>query len=89
MSVGSFVATLIKERDALRARCAELYEANNQCNAAHTQTLKERDALRAEVERLQKSAARYERLRRLNPRQFANLCERNLNSCPRIPPARP
>ena len=38
----------------------------------------ERDALRAEVEALRQQAARYERLRRLNPRQFAELHQRNL-----------
>lgn len=34
--------------------------------------------LRADVERLRQQAARYERLRRLNPRQFAELHQRNL-----------
>lgn len=69
---------LLTERDALRSRCSELYEANNQRSAAHSQTIKERDALRAEIEALRRDAARYERLRRLNPRQFADLFERNL-----------
>ena len=40
------------ERDQLRVRCAELYEASNQRNAAHVATIQERDALRAEVEAL-------------------------------------
>lgn len=38
----------------------------------------ERDALRAEVERLRQQTARYERLRRLSPHQFAELHQRNL-----------
>lgn len=38
----------------------------------------ERDALRAEVEQLRQQAARYERLRRLDPRQFAELHQRCL-----------
>lgn len=38
----------------------------------------ERDALRAEVEQLRQQAARYERLRRLDPRQFAELHKRCL-----------
>lgn len=40
--------------------------------------VRERDALRAEVEQLHQQAARYERLRRLDPRQLAELHQRNL-----------
>ena len=69
---------LLLERDQLRVRCAELYESSNQRNAAHVATIKERDALRADVNALRQQAARYERLRRLNPRQFAELHQRNL-----------
>lgn len=38
--------------EKLRVRCAELYEANNQRNAAHLVTIQERDALRIEIKML-------------------------------------
>lgn len=61
--------------DALARRCAEL----EQCMSEPLNKLvRERDTLRAEVEQLRQQAARYERLRRLDPRQFAELHQRCL-----------
>ena len=63
------------EREALTQRCAEL----EQCMSEPLNKLvRERDRLRDEVDALRKQAARYERLRRLDPRQFAELHQRCL-----------
>lgn len=73
------------ERDDLARRCRELeaqrdaaIRAAGNTASANRKLLLERDTLRAEVEQLRQQAARYERLRRLDPRQFAELHQRNL-----------
>ena len=64
-----------EERDALAQRCRELERFMSEPLKKLDQ---ERDTLRAEAEGLRQQASRYERLRRLNPRQFAELHQRNL-----------
>lgn len=76
---------LASDYEMLAQRCRELQIKNTNLQTRLAgMTLdrncrkEERDALRAEVEQLRQQAARYERLRRLNPHQFAKLYQRNL-----------
>lgn len=62
------------EPAAMSAVTAEAKRLQAECLAL----LSERDQLRAAVEHLRQQAARYERLRRLDPRQFAELHQRCL-----------
>lgn len=79
-------ASMTEERDALAQRCRDLEAciAGDHTNlvallrVGQAKAERERDTLRAEVEQLRQQAARYERLRRLDPRQFAELHQRNL-----------
>ena len=66
-------AVLATEADLDQAvRTAEYWKAEHLAGNAVI------DKLRAEVEQLRQQASRYERLRRLDPRQFAELHQRNL-----------
>lgn len=78
-------AGVVRERDALRAEVERLtlhvvkaqQHALDMENKAFELAAREVEFF-VEVEQLRQDAARYERLRRLNPRQFAEIHQRNL-----------
>ena len=55
-------------------------EAKAKWFGLHAEQDSERLRLRAEVERLRQPAARYEHLRRLDPNQFGNLWQKNIQT---------
>lgn len=67
-----------RERDALRPEVERLQRELATAHADASHYASSAEDMRAEVEQLRQQAARYERLRRLDPRQFAELHQRNL-----------